>query len=182
MTEEPKGRKNSKTSPSKIKLQEFKKKALELRKDGYSYDQIAEFMQEDYPDEHIYKQKVENWVRTALHEITKDTAAEALKLDLDRLDALLQAVFQNAQNGDLMSVSAVLNILDRRSRLYGLGALERLQLKKAKKEMQDDRALDDNKVTNVTIQIVDKSQSERVDKPIECEYPAGQVPSDGQEI
>lgn len=119
--------KNSKTSPEKIKLQELKKEALELRRDGYTYQQIAEFMQEDHDDIRVYPQKVEKWVKAALKEIIKESAQEVLSLELERLDMLFQQAFTNAQNGDVQSLNACLQIMNRRARYLGIDQPEKIK-------------------------------------------------------
>jgi hypothetical protein len=49
-------------------------------------------------------------------------AEELLSLELDRLDAMQQALWAKAKRGDIGASNAILKIMERRSRLLGLDA------------------------------------------------------------
>ena len=90
--------------------------ALEYRKLGYTYAQIAESLGMGCP------QTAWNAVESALKATLQEAADEVRKLELERLDAMFVAAYGNAIKGDLMAQSAVLNIMKRRAALQGLDA------------------------------------------------------------
>jgi hypothetical protein len=56
----------------------------------------------------------------------KVAAGKALRQELDRLDAMLRACWSKAIGGDMKAVDRVLKISERRSKLLGLDAPERV--------------------------------------------------------
>ena len=90
--------------------------ALELRKRGLSYRQIA--AQTGYKS----AQAAHKAVMTALQRTTQEPADEVRKLELERLDALLFGVWEAAINGDDKAVNNALRIMERRAKLLGLDA------------------------------------------------------------
>ena len=105
------------TSPRRIKAVEEKQaNALEYRKMGYSYAQIAEALG--------YKtaQGAYCAIQSALTRIIREPAEEVLTIELERLDAMFAKPYQNAINGDLMAIGACLNIMNRKAKLLGLDA------------------------------------------------------------
>lgn len=89
-------------------------KALEYRKLGYDYTQIAQFLG------YANRQGAHYAVQQALKARTAELADEVLSLDLARLDALYLGVSAPAVQGDLMAVSTALTIIDRRQKMLGL--------------------------------------------------------------
>lgn len=105
-----------------IDVKERTRKALELRKAGASYDQIAEKL--GYAD----GSNVRRAVMGAIEEITEEPAKEVLKLELSRLDAMLLGLYQKAKSGDAAAVDRVIRIMDRRAKYLGLDAPEKSEL------------------------------------------------------
>lgn len=93
---------------------EKRKQALDLRRAGWSYQDIA--------DEVGYSGKgaAHNAIRIAIKEITRESASELIELQLSRLDDLLAGLYEAARNGDLFAVDRALKIEDQRARLLGL--------------------------------------------------------------
>lgn len=89
-------------------------KALNLRLTGASYRQIAQ-------DLDISVVTAHRDVADALKDITKDTAAEVLDLELQRYDELLAAHYPAALGGNKFATQQVLSILARIERLNGVG-------------------------------------------------------------
>ena len=89
-------------------------KALELRLSGMGYDEIATRLG--------YKDKSGAW-RAIQHELAKakrERAGEVVALDLMRLDALLNAVWNEALAGNLAAFDRVLKVLERRAKYFDL--------------------------------------------------------------
>lgn len=98
-------------SPSQL---EREKRALELRRDGYSFDDIAhELSLADRSQAFMY-------FRHALARPVYEDAHEVRQVEAIRLDRLQLAVWDAAIAGDLAAVASVLKISERRARLLGL--------------------------------------------------------------
>ncbi len=88
--------------------------ALNLRKGGASYDDIAR--QLGYSD----GASAYNAVQSALGLAIAEPAEEVRKLELERLDRLQVAQWRAAMNGDVRAAQTVLKIMERRARLTGI--------------------------------------------------------------
>lgn len=95
------------------------RKALELRKAGATYDQIAASL--GLAD----RSGAYRMVQGAIKEITREPAEDVLTLELERLDALMVAHWAKAKT-DIKSAHVVLQILDRRARYMGLDAPKKM--------------------------------------------------------
>ena len=112
----------SKTSPQRVRLVEKHLQALELRKTGFTYAEIALNLGYRSPS------GAEKAVRSAIRKVFLEPATEVLKIELFRLDALLQAIWQKAKDGDYQAVDRVLRIMERRAKLLGLDAATPLRV------------------------------------------------------
>jgi hypothetical protein len=120
-TTKKKSRGESATSPRRIKAVEEKQaQALEYRKMGYSYAQIAQALGYAGP------QGAQAAVESALARIIREPAEAVLKLELERLDGMFSKPYQNAIAGDLVAVNSCLAIMARKARLLGLDAPARV--------------------------------------------------------
>ena len=98
---------------------------LRLRKMGYDAQRISEEL--DIPLD-----RVSNIIKSALKKLTKEMkgAAEEIRcLELSRLDEMQTAIWQDCMDGKLTAIDRVLKIMERRSKLVGLDAPERLNIK-----------------------------------------------------
>jgi hypothetical protein len=90
------------------------KQALELRRAGWSYDDIAEEV--GYANRSVaYKA-----VKRAIAAITRESATELLELELTRLDDMFSGLYEAARAGDNFSVDRALKIMEQRAKLLGL--------------------------------------------------------------
>lgn len=100
--------------------------ALELRRAGASYNEIAHKL--GYADKAGAHKAVRSGIRNA---IGSDTALEVRQLEADRLDRLQIAVWEKAMTGSVPHVESVLKIMNHRANLLGLyhshGIAERAQ-------------------------------------------------------
>lgn len=104
-----------KTSPKVAVFREVQAECLELRKKGYTFQQIADAMGFSTP------QQAHKTVKKALKEIIREPAVEVLKLELQRLDAMFVPAFKKAiAYGSKDSINSCLNIMKRRSAFLGL--------------------------------------------------------------
>jgi hypothetical protein len=105
--------KNSHTSAARIELRRKQAGALNLRAQGYSYEQIS--LHTKRPMNTIYR-----WVSEAMDRLIKEPAEQVLRLELGRLDDLQSTCYQSAHHGDLGAIHMMLRIQDQRCRLLGL--------------------------------------------------------------
>ena len=91
-------------------------RALELRKEGHSYESISE--QLGYSTRSAsYKA-----VMRRLRDMDRPAVSMLRELEVQRLDAMLYAVWNDVLQGDANAVTTALRISERRSRLLGLDA------------------------------------------------------------
>jgi predicted DNA-binding protein (UPF0251 family) len=108
----------SKVSPARVIALEREKRALELRRMGYRYDQIAEALG-------ISQNTAWNAVQRAFKRaccLVDEEARVQRELDLQRLDAALAAIWPKVRQGNTAAVDRLVRLLERRSRLLGLDA------------------------------------------------------------
>jgi hypothetical protein len=119
-----KGRPNpggSKTSRFRIARARRGTEALELRLAGHSYAEIGGRMGVSAP--RAFKLVSDELAR--LNGRRAEAAAEVTRVELERLDRLLAAVWPKAVQGDLPSMDRVLSIMQRRARLLGIDLADR---------------------------------------------------------
>lgn len=93
---------------------EKRKKALELRRAGWSFEDIA--AEVGYAN----KGSAHRAVKQGIAAITRESATELIELELSRLDDLLAGLYESARNGDLFAVDRALKIADQRAKFLGL--------------------------------------------------------------
>jgi predicted transcriptional regulator len=95
--------------------------ALEMRKHGYSYEQIAEHYE-------CSPAAARSLVKTATEKAIKEPGQEVIDLELSRLDQLYRLSFNAALAGDTDAVSKCLSIMQRRAKYLGLDAPEKKEV------------------------------------------------------
>jgi hypothetical protein len=102
---------------------------LELRKKGCTYRTIAQKTIEEFGIENLPKGWDERYAWTDTHReleklkaMNEEHAGDIRDLEIERLDALLEGLWEKASNGDERAVNSALKIMERRSRLLGLDA------------------------------------------------------------
>ena len=93
---------------------ERRSRAVEMALTGSSYQVIA--------DELGYANRgtVYRLVKNALEDRQIETIDELRQLEVERLDALQVAVWEDATNGDVRAVAAVLKVMHLRAKILGL--------------------------------------------------------------
>jgi hypothetical protein len=99
----------------------LQQRCLELRLQGLSERAIAEQLVKEKVVARISRQYVNQLLVRALDRIVVPEAARLKKLELERLDSIINGHYGNAINGDVGATHAVLACIDRRSRLLGIG-------------------------------------------------------------
>lgn len=95
--------------------------ALEMRKAGYSYDQIAEHFE-------TTTSSARGLVKSAMEKLIREPGEEVKNLELQRLDQLWSLAFNAAVSGDTDAITKCLAIQQRRSKLEGLDAPEKREV------------------------------------------------------
>ena len=105
------------TSPARIASRERQAQAVQLRKQGFSYEQIAASLG--------YGSKASAYkaVRTALDEVVRESAYDMVALETERLHFMLSRIWPEVEKGNLLAIDRALMILDREAKLYGLYSL-----------------------------------------------------------
>lgn len=111
------GTHNERNARSVIKLQR-QQAALELRRSGLSYSEIAHRIGIGKTTAH---RLIEDAIREASATIN-DEAREMKALELSRLDGMLAGLWTDARRGNVQAVDRVLKIMERRAKLLGLDA------------------------------------------------------------
>lgn len=109
------------TRPGKTQLTARQKeaRAMELRMTGAKYKQIAEAV--GYRSEaSAYKA-----VKRAMLRTIQEPADELRKLEVERLDQMLMALWRDAMNGKWLAIDRCLKIMERRAVMLGLDAPQR---------------------------------------------------------
>lgn len=116
---------NSPTAQRRIEAKERALKALELRKKGVRYEQIAQ--QLGYSN----RGNAHKAVMKELDLLAKECLEEASKvrdLELQRLDALYLVAYAEVEEGNVPAIDRCLRIMERRAKLLGLDAAEKVDV------------------------------------------------------
>ena len=94
-------------------------KALEFRKAGLPYATIAQQLGYNSP------QAAWKAVKTALKRTIQEPSDEVRQMEIERLDAVLEAVWAQVKQGNLPAVDRYVKLAQRRADLLGLDAPKR---------------------------------------------------------
>ena len=109
----------SRTSPAAIKRQERDLECVRLRAQGLTWDAIASRLA--YSDaSHAHRR-----FSIMMASIPAEDVAEARKLEVERLDAALAAIWDKIVAGNLWAIDRLLKISEQRCKLLGLNAPDR---------------------------------------------------------
>jgi len=112
-----------KASTHKITIARRRETALRLRLEGLDYREIAARMQPEYPS-YTFSSAWRDVTYLMAEQLKKNAelAEHVCQLEMNRLDALLNAVWARAMQGSVEHINAVLRVMERRARLLGLDA------------------------------------------------------------
>jgi orotate phosphoribosyltransferase-like protein len=111
----PRG-KPSKNSKQQAQARAKDREALELRKAGATYQQIADKLGISLSGAGVCVSRAMEALRLEVNE----KAEEVLQLELDRLDHMLLGLWDAARRGNTAAIDRVLKIQDRRAKYLGL--------------------------------------------------------------
>ena len=101
---------------NEVDANDNQRKALELRKAGVSYQQIADAIG--------YKDASGAWraVKAGLKKTLQEPADDLRKLELERLDSAAAAIYPSVKQGQYGAIDRWIKIMERRAKLLGLDA------------------------------------------------------------
>lgn len=120
-------------APRKINIAERRSLALDLRKEGWSYEQISTYLRQQqeageldgiparYNRSSAYKDVIA--ILNELHEENRGKAAELRALETERLNEIIAAFYPRAVNGDYGAADRVMSAHDRMVKLWGLASI-----------------------------------------------------------
>lgn len=112
---------SAKADAKRADTQELRDRALELRKRGANYRQIAKALGVSVGRTHTL-------VQEAIAAIPKENAQAVLAIELEKLDLLEASLMPLATKGDYLAAGAIIKVMDRRARYLGLNAPEKREL------------------------------------------------------
>ena len=102
---------DSKTSPRRLLAVERQVRALELRSQGWTFEQIAQSAGFNS------RQAAHKSVSSAITRTTTGPDYVELAVEAERVDALFRSVFRAAMTGDQVAIKLTLAVMDRRAQL-----------------------------------------------------------------
>lgn len=96
-----------------VEIRERRARFLQMRLAGKTQAQIA-------AETGFSKQVVSTDIRTALADITRESAEEYVEMINQRYDAMLAGIYEDATHGDNWKIDRALAIEDQRAKLLGL--------------------------------------------------------------
>lgn len=126
--------------------------ALELRKGGVSFPVIAKKLGYKHPSG-AYEA-----VRAALKRTEQEPADEVRRIAVERLDRILFAIWQKALDGDYEAIDRVLRIEQRRAKLLGLDAPDKIDIEWRIRLMAKSLGLDEEAAVVEAQRVIRESQ------------------------
>ena len=148
------GQGESATSPRRLEAIEKQRQALELRRAGATYEEIARAVGYGTSRSAAYKA-----VMSAIHRVLQEPAEAVLVLELQRLDKLQMAIWSKAMAGDEKAIGRVLEIMGRRARLLGIDQPRRIDITARIRELAGDAPVDPDDMLRAAERIVRDAQA-----------------------
>ena len=95
--------------------------AYQLKKAGHTWDEIATIV--GYGSGKVAAVETRRYITESAAIISIEQREEILNLELDRLDALLNAVWNQAMEGDTRAVDSALKVINTRAKLLALDTI-----------------------------------------------------------
>lgn len=104
----------SKNSKKRIEATEKQRLAIELRKAGLGYEEIARRVGYSGPS------GAYNAIQSALKKVLKEPAEELRTLEASRLDEMLLGIWPDVKAGSLPAIDRAIKLMERRAKMLGL--------------------------------------------------------------
>lgn len=102
-------------SPERIDVDRRRKEMLDLRVQGYSLRAIGEKLG-------MHHSTVAEAIAAELDALTREPAEQLRTVELERMDAMLVALWPKVAGGDANTIDTALRVMQRRAKLLGLDA------------------------------------------------------------
>ena len=136
------------TSVRRVRAIEKQRQALELRKAGVGFDQIAQQLG------YASRAGAHNAVVSAMRRTLQEPSDEVRRLELERLDKMLFGLWQAATKGQWLAKDRVLAIMDRRAKLLGLDAPAKIDITQHIREIAEEAGIDPDEAVKEAMSIV----------------------------
>ncbi len=137
-------------TPERLTQLERTTKAMELRRRGFSYLQIARELG-------ITQKAVCSLINVAfraLQRYCKETTEQTVQLHNERLEAMYKALEPSMQSGHARSIEVGLKVLERQAKMLGLDAPEKQELKVAYTDHTDEELLREAERLKVDVRVL----------------------------
>lgn len=136
----------------KIRAVERQREVLKLRTQGLTFQEIA--------DRLGYKGRtgVYDAFRKALQATIQEPADEARRVEVERLDKLIAAIWSEAMAGKLFAIDRVLMIMDRRAKLLGLDAPQKVDIQGDVQRIADQIGITEAEAVAIADQVIRESR------------------------
>lgn len=114
-------RKAIRTQPQRIDKFDSCMQVMQMRRNGMSYEAIAEEL-------HISPKNAYDAVKYLLDAGVKESSDHIRQIEAFRLDRLMLAYFERAENGDMKATELVLKLMDHRAKILGLAKPEEMNV------------------------------------------------------
>lgn len=105
----------------RLTIAQKRDRALSLRLTGATYQAIADAMG-------VNKSTVKRWIDTAIDGVDKENAKQLIALENERLNRAMRAIWPKVIDGQLGAVDRLVKLSERRARLNGLDAPQKVDL------------------------------------------------------
>jgi hypothetical protein len=120
-----------KKQPKSINIVDRRRRALELRRTGATYEQVASLIAEQFGLPKYNRSRAFEDIDFALSELNREFSIDSehlRRLELEKLDRLELGLWKSAINGDPQSVKVFVSLMDRRAKLCGTDFPIRLEV------------------------------------------------------
>jgi hypothetical protein len=114
-----------KKTPNTISVIDRRRSALELRRDGATYDLIAQTISTELGLKSYTRSRAYEDVKFALEELNREFSLEAQelrRLEAEKLDRLESLLWPLALEKNCKAIDSLKGLLERRARLFGIDA------------------------------------------------------------
>jgi hypothetical protein len=121
----------SKSSPIRILAAKKRRRATELRLKGLTWPEVSEIMTKEFPESSLGPQNCYRLVMTEVNywnQKRSENVSQLTRTELARLDKLQASIWDEAVAGNIKAVEAVAKIMDRRAKLLGLTAPDKVEV------------------------------------------------------
>lgn len=134
--------------------------AIEKRIGGWTYKAIGDLLGYD-------EKMIRVWVREEmerLHALEVDCMDAQRRLQIERVERMLEGLWSKASNGDPKAVDTVLKLLERQAKLLGLDAPEKVELEHHMRQVVEELGLteEDGELAVKELELMLKRGSKRV--------------------